>query len=150
MPRKHTLPPFLAGKVTAEAYERWLNRKALAHVKRDRLRGRPCTRTAYKEAIHAAVLGSDGNDHYTGEPLDWSLISTYTNEDSQAGRHAYKLGFALLPTVDHLSASATEASFKICAWRTNDAKHDLSVPDFVALCRRVLEHQGYTVTPPVG
>lgn len=151
MPRKHTFPPFLAGSVvTGDLYERWLNRKALAHVKRDRLRGRTCTRATYKEAIHAAVLASDGKDHYTGEPLDWSLIGTYTNDDSQTGRHAYKLGFALLPTVDHVSASATEASFKICAWRTNDAKHDLSVPDFVALCRRVLEHQGYAVTPPAG
>ncbi|MDL5367059.1 hypothetical protein QSH18_15720 [Xanthomonas sp. NCPPB 2654] len=150
MPRKHTFPPFLAGVVNEVAYARWLNRKAMAHVRRDRLRGRACTRVAYKDAIHAAVLDSGGKDHYTGEPLDWSRISTYTNDDSQTGRHAYKLGFALLPTVDHVSASATEVSFKICAWRTNDAKNDLSVPDFVALCRRVLEHHGYAVTPPAS
>lgn len=148
MPRKHTLPSFLAGVVTEDAYERWLDRKAAAHVKRDRARGRTCTGSTYKEAIHAAVLASDGHDHYTGEPLAWSLLSTYKNDESQQGRHAYKLGFALLPTVDHVSASATEASFKICAWRTNDAKNDLSVPDFVELCRRVLEHRGYKVTPP--
>lgn len=146
MPRKHTLPPFLAGSITDATYERWLHRKASAHVRRDRERGHTCTPATYKEAIHAAVLASSGRDHYTGEQLDWSLISTYKNEDSQAGRHAYKLGFALLPTVDHVSASATEASFKICAWRTNDAKNDLSVQEFVALCRRVLEHQGFMIS----
>jgi len=150
MPRKHLLPPFLVGCVTEAAYERWLDRKAIAHMRRDRLRGHTCTRATYKEAIHLAVLASEGKDHYTGEALDWSLISTYTNAESQNGRHAYKLGFALLPTIDHVSASATQATFKICAWRTNDAKHDLSVSDFVALCRRVLEHQGYTVMPPAG
>jgi hypothetical protein len=148
MPRKHTLPLFLVGIVTDEAYERWLDRKAAAHVKRDRARGHTCAGSTYKEAIHAAVLASDGRDHYTGEALAWDLISAYKNDESQKGRHAYKLGFALLPTVDHVSASATEASFKICAWRTNDAKHDLSVSSFVELCRRVLEHQGYKVTRP--
>jgi len=78
------------------------------------------------------------------------VADRHLQERGLAGRHAYKLGLALLPTVDHVSASATQASFKICAWRTNDAKNDLSVPDFVALCRRVLEHQGYAVTPPAG
>jgi len=77
--------------------------------------------------------------------LNWSLISTYDNAASKHGRHQYKAGFALLPTVDHVEASSKKASFKLCAWRTNDAKNDLSHPDFVALCRRVLEHEGYTI-----
>src|ERR1051325_9289537 len=107
MPRKHSLPPFLEGKVEPDAYERWLSRKAMAHLKRDRKRGHNATRAQYKEAIHAAVLLSKGKDAYTGEKLDWSLISKYNNEDSKAGRHKYKAGFALLPTVDHVSAEAT-------------------------------------------
>lgn len=148
MPRKHTLPAFLAGVVTPEAYERWLSRKAAAHVKRDRKRGRTCSNATYKEAIHAAVILSEGVDAYTGESLDWSLISTYKNEDSRAGRHAYKAGFALLPTVDHLSSDATEASFRICSWRTNDSKNDLSVDAFMTLCRKVLVHAGYHVSAP--
>src|SRR5690242_4917127 len=119
MPRKHTMPPFLEGIVSPDAYERWLRRKAMAHVKRDRNRGHKCTVALYKEAIHAAVVLSDGKDAYTGETLDWSLISTYKNEDAKNGRHSYKAGFALLPTVDHISAEATEASFRICGWRTN-------------------------------
>lgn len=148
MPRKHALPDFLSGVVSPDAYEKWLARKAAAHVKRDRKRGHNCFIAAYKEAIHAAVVHCAGLDAYTGEPLDWSLICTYKNEDSQAGRHAYKAGFALLPTVDHISSDSTEASFKICAWRTNDSKNDLSVDSFIDLCRKVLTHAGFKISPP--
>jgi hypothetical protein len=148
MATKHTPPSFLESVVTPEAYERWLSRKAAAHVRRDRKRGHSCAGAAYKEAIHAAVLVSGGRDAYTGEELRWDLISTYKNEDSQKGRHAYKAGFALLPTVDHVSSSSTEASFRICSWRANDAKNDLSVEDFTALCHKVLVHAGYQVGAP--
>ena len=148
MPRKHTLPTFLSGVVAPEAYERWLTRKAAAHVKRDRKRGHTCSNATYKEAIHAAVVLSSGVDAYTGENLDWLLISTYKNEDSKRGRHAYKAGFALLPTVDHVSSDATEASFLICSWRTNDAKNDLSVDAFIDLCRKVIAHAGFQVSAP--
>lgn len=145
MPRKHTMPPFLEGRTSAEAYERWLNRKAIAHVKRDRARGRigsAVSRPLYKESIHAAVVLSGGRDAYTGEGLDWHLISKYDNDESKAGRHEYKAQFALLPSVDHLDAGASEASFRICAWRTNDAKNDLSVEVFIDLCKRVVSHAG--------
>jgi len=144
--RKHTMPSFLAEAVSADAYERWLARKAAAHVKRDRKRSQAgVTQSLYKEAIHGAVALSEGRDAYTGEDLNWKLISLYKNEESKAGRHGYKAGFALLPTVDHVSAGATEASFKICAWRTNDAKNDLSSSAFIELCEKVLRHAGYTV-----
>jgi hypothetical protein len=144
MPRKHSLPPFLEGKVTPDAYERWLNGRAIAHVRRDRKRGHSTvTRALYKEAIHAAVLVSEGKDAYTGEQLDWNLISKFNNEDAKAGRHKYKASFALLPTVDHVTADATEASFRICAWRTNDSKNDLSLESFLELCIRALQHAGY-------
>jgi hypothetical protein len=145
MAKRHLLPKFLAGLVSPEAYERWLVRKAAAHVKRDRKRGHSCTGSAYRDAIHLAVEESNGLDAYTGESLDWTLISTYKNEDSKAGRHAYKASFALLPTVDHVDSAVTTASFKICSWRTNDAKHDLSIESFVELCRAVLTHRGFKV-----
>lgn len=61
------------------------------------------------------------NDLYTGAELHGHLISTYKNEDAKAGRH--KAGLALLPTVDYVNGGTTEASFRICAWRTNDAKN---------------------------
>ncbi|MGF6642431.1 hypothetical protein [Paraburkholderia sp. GAS82] len=146
--RKRQLPPFLDGVVSEDLYVRWLLRKAQAHVNRDRKRGMLATGAQYRDAIHAAVMASGGLDDYTGEPLDWRLISTYANTESQEGRHHYKAGFALLPTVDHVEASASSASFKICAWRTNDAKNDLSVEAFIALCARVLIYAGYRVEPP--
>ncbi len=144
MPVKHTMPGFLEGVVSPEAYERWLGRKATAHMKRDRARGHDAgqvTRSLYKEAIHAAVLVSGGRDAYTGEQLRWDLISTYNNDESKLGRQSYKAQFALLPSVDHVDAGSTEASFRICAWRTNDAKNDLSAADFIDLCRRVVAYE---------
>lgn len=140
MPFKSPMPAFLEGHISPEAYDRWLNRKAVAHVKRDRARGRAAARAEYKAAIHQAVVMSEGRDAYTGEQLDWHLVSTYSNEASSEGRHAYKATLALLPTVDHFEAGVSAADFRICAWRTNDAKNDLTSVDFVALCRRVVAH----------
>ncbi|MGE0115781.1 MAG: hypothetical protein AB7T07_12970 [Steroidobacteraceae bacterium] len=145
MGKKHAIPDFLENVVSPEIYERWLIRKAAAHVKRDRKRGHTCSGSGYRAAIHAAVVASKGKDAYTGEVLDWHLISVYRNEESRHGRHTYKAGFALLPTVDHVSSEATEASFKICAWRTNDAKNDMSYVSLLELGRRLLLHAGYRV-----
>lgn len=151
MGQRHVdFPGFLQGVVQPAAYWRWLQRKATAHVVRDRGRGHDCGVSQYKAAIHAAVVASEGRDAYTGERLDWHLISTYDNSASKSGRHKYKATFALLPTVDHIEADAQAASFVICGWRTNDSKHDLSLTDFLALCRSALEHAGYTVIAPQG
>ncbi len=144
--KRHTLPPFLVGKITEQIYLNWLRRKADAHKRRDRQRGfQEVTATKYRDAIHEAVLCSDGRDTYTGEMLDWTLISQYDNDASKEGRHHYKARFAMLPTLDHVEASAHSASFVICAWRTNDAKNDLSHSDFLALCEKVLRYAGYSV-----
>src|SRR5262245_15128839 len=89
--KKYAIPPFLAGRCEPAAYVRWLDRKERAHVIRDRGRGNmTATREEYMGAIHRAVLASDGRDAYTGAPLAWDLISTYSNEGSQAGRRSYK------------------------------------------------------------
>jgi hypothetical protein len=137
--RLFELPPFLENVVTREAYVRWLQRKAAAHVKRDRKRGnQSASLSEYKRAIHEAVCISGGKDSYTREQLDWHLISTYSNEESKQGRREYKARFALLPTIDHVGDGTGRADFKICSWRTNDAKGDLSLDEFVALCERVL------------
>ena len=148
MAPKHGLPEFLEHVMDADTYRRWLHRKATAHVVRDRKRQRPCGVSAYKQRIHEAVVASGGRDFYTGESLDWHLISQYRNEDSKLGRHEYKSGFAMLPTVDHLEADIHDSGFEICAWRTNDAKNDLSQDDFIDLCRKVLSHAGYVLAQP--
>ena len=144
---KRSLPPFLEGKVSQPVYERWLKRKAAAHAKRDQARFSDWKSGAgYRTDIHNAVLLSAGRDAYTGEELDWSLLSKYNNEESKAGRHGYKAGFALLPTVDHVESNNRIPAFCICSWRTNDAKHDLSLGSFLFLCEKVLVHHGYVVT----
>lgn len=140
---RYELPVFLDGRVAKETFGRWLHRKAIAHVKRDRLRlSEAITNTIYKQQIHAAVCASLGLDWYTGEPLAWEKISTYNNEESKADRSKYKAGLALLPTVDHVLRADGAFDFVICGWRTNDAKNDLSLPEFLRLCRLVIARHG--------
>jgi len=91
-------------------------------------------------AIHKAVADGGGLDEYTGESLDWELISTYNNEDSKRGRRAYKRKFAKLPTVDHVGDGTGPANFVVCGWRTNDCKNDLPREEFIEFCRAVLAH----------
>jgi hypothetical protein len=139
--RKYQLPDFLSTTLTQTSYEKWLCGRAAAHVKRDKNRGNTiATNEAYKIAIHRAVIHSVGRDHYTGEHLDWSLVGQYSNAESKAKGRGYKATLALLPSVDHVGDGRGDADFKICAWRTNDAKNDLTHQEFVALCRRVVEH----------
>ncbi len=146
-PKRYALPPFLVGRVDPLVYERWLARKAAAHLKRDQKRGyEGVSRSLYREEIHKAVFASEGRDYYTGETLDWSLLSKYKNEDSIAGKHAYKAGFALLPTIDHIESAQTNSGFRICGWRTNDAKHDLTHDEFIQLCKLVLQKAGFNVS----
>jgi hypothetical protein len=139
--RKYELPQFLEGHCRQDAYQRWLGRKAAAHRKRDRGRGnQEATREQYMKEIHRAVRDSGGRDHYTGELLVWKLISKYDNETSRASGRKYKKKFALLPTVDHVGDGLGPAAFRICSWRTNDAKNDLSEAEFVDLCNAVASH----------
>lgn len=137
--RKYRLPKFLEGKITPEQYEKWLHRKAVAHARRDRNRGNSTAKNEeYKIAIHKAVNQSEGKDAYTGEELAWSLLSKYNNADSKKGGKQYKRRFALLPSVDHLDDGTSKPDFKICSWRTNDAKSDLSYEEFLDLCKKVM------------
>ena len=147
MSHQRPLPAFLEGRLRPSVYERWLARKAAAHVKRDRKRGyQGVTGAVYRATIREAVVRSEGRDVYTGEELAWHLISQYNNDDeSESGRHQYKAGFAMLPTVDHIDSSLSNSGFCICAWRTNDAKNDLSHQAFIDLCLKVLQHAGYTI-----
>ena len=147
--RKYELPAFLTSQTSQALYERWLHRRAVAHVGRDRDRENPsATNEKYRLAIHAAVRLSKGRDFYTGELLDWSLLSRYDNTQAKSGGRAYKARFGLMPTVDHVGDGRGEPEFKVCAWRTNDAKSDLSLEEFVALCRRVVEHSDRTRVAP--
>lgn len=137
--RKYQLPTFLEGVITQTHYEHWLYRKAMTHIKRDRKRGKvDASNEEYKLAIHRAVDESHGKDAYTDEPLDWTLLSTYDNDESKARKAEYKKRFALLPSVDHVGNQIGPTEFRICGWRTNDAKNDLSYEEFVDLCRKIM------------
>jgi hypothetical protein len=144
---RYEFPIFLANLVEPTVYFRWLQRKAAAHVKRDRKRGNAnATISAYKQAIHEAVVASNGRDFYTGEELNWRLISQYDNEKSKALGRSYKKDLAALPTVDHVGDGLGNPNFVISSWRTNDAKHDLTLEEFLSLCTDVLKHHGFSVT----
>ncbi len=141
--RKYRFPGFLAEQCSEEAYLRWLGRKAAAHRRRDSRRSTvdPSgpSQEAYKVAIHAAVVKSDGRDFYTGKALRWDLISTFANVAASEGKREYKRGLSDLPTLDHLGGPG-ELEFVICSWRTNDCKNDLSGDEFIEFCRSVLRH----------
>lgn len=143
MPKIYEVPPKIAAMgITQELYERWLRRKAAAHVKRDRKRSNyPITGESYRRAIHRAVQDHGTHDYYTGEVLNWSQISTYNNQSSKEGRSTYKAGLRLMPTVDHVMMDDGTWDFVICAWQTNGAKNDLDYDAFVALCRKVVDHR---------
>ena len=146
MTMRYEFPMFLDGQVEPSVYFRWLQRKAVAHVKRDRKRGNvSATVSAYKQTIHEAVNDCGGRDVYTGEELNWRHISQYDNEKSKTLGRAYKKELAALPTVDHVGDGLGDADFVISSWRTNDAKHDLTLEEFLALCSVVLKHHGFTV-----
>jgi hypothetical protein len=91
-------------------------------------------------AIHAAVVDGRGVDFYTGEPLAWEQISKYRNEESKTRRREYKREFFLLPTVDHIDDGLGPAAFRICSWRTNDCKNDLSHAELITFSRSVIAH----------
>jgi hypothetical protein len=141
-PRKYQIPDFVSSTTITQAiYQKWLHGRAVAHVRRDKRRGNTTANNeTYKIAIHRAVIHSGGRDHYTGEPLNWSLLGKYINAESKAQGRRYKATLAFLPSVDHVGDGLGEADFKIWGWRTNDAKNDLTHDEFVALCRLVVSH----------
>lgn len=138
--KKYPFPSFLDGLCHPLEFDRWLERKTLAHLRRDRNRGnKTATRESYKIAIYDAVIRCAGKDVYTGKPMRWDLISKYDNDASKDGGREYKKQFGDLPTVDHVGDKNEEMMFNICAWRINDAKNDLTLEEFIQVCKEVLE-----------
>jgi len=139
---KYLLPDVLKGKCSQENYTHWLYGKAAAHVKRDKNRGNnKASADVYREAIHNAVSEGGDKDAYTGLPLKWDLIRTYNNDESKKGKREYKKQFADLPTVDHEDDGMGEPKFKICSWRTNDCKNDLTIGELITFCDQFLTFQ---------
>ena len=138
---KYELPSFLDGKIAEGKYKKWLGRKASSLFRRDIKRKiTKISRAQYKDAIHEAVKDSHGNDYYSGEPLDWSLIGKYNNEESKKIGWEIKKKYSKLPTVDHVYG-IENTEFKICSWKINDCKSDLNPQEFYQMCVTVLRHQ---------
>ncbi|MBI2440272.1 MAG: hypothetical protein HYV35_02760 [Lentisphaerae bacterium] len=141
--KKYPFPECLSGQCHPLEFEKWLERKTRAHLKRDRKRGNTAaTRASYKITIYDAVVRSKGLDAYTGKFLRWDLISTYDNDQSKTRGREYKKEFGDLPTVDHVDNGSGAPLLNICAWRVNDAKNDLTLSEFLQVCREVLEFNG--------
>jgi hypothetical protein len=139
---KYVVPLALDDKCSQADYTHWLYGKAAAHVKRDKKRGNiTATTKLYRDAIHKAVCEGGDRDAYIGRPLRWDLIRTYDNDESKAQKRKYKKKFADLPTVDHEDDGMGEPRFKICAWRTNDCKNDLTVDEFIEFCEQFIAFQ---------
>ncbi|MFM7086647.1 MAG: hypothetical protein ACKOGI_06660 [Vulcanococcus sp.] len=124
-------------------YPGWVQRKAVTLCKRDQKRGGQGNVQQYRLAIHQAVLASGGRDHWTGEALAWELIGTYDSREAAATQGEHRRHYALLPTVAHRTpphGGLPEPDFVICAWRTSDAKQDMSAQELLAFCQAVVQH----------
>ena len=128
-------------EAASRVYPAWVQRKAVTLCKRDQKRDGLGNVQEYRLAIHAAVLASAGLDHWTGEWLHWELIGTYDNREATAGGSEHKRNYAMLPTIDHRT-NRPEPDFVVCAWRSNDAKHDMSPEELIAFCRLVVKRHG--------
>ena len=136
------LPSALKGKCSQEDYSYWIATKAATHSHRDKKRGnKKVNAKQYKEAIHKAVCDGGDRDAYTGKPLKWNQILTYDNAESKKQGRKYKKKFGDLPTVDRVGDGMGAPRFRICAWRTNDCKNDLSLKELIKFCEEVLAHK---------
>jgi len=139
--RKYEIPRFLSREIDQKIFEKWLRRKAQAHVVRDRDRGyQAAIGEVYRGLIYDAVKSSRGYDAYTGERLAWAQVSKFRNEEAKTRGHGYRREFALVPTVDHYNPGVWPPEFRICSMRTNDAKSSMTEEEFLSLCRRVIAH----------
>lgn len=144
--RKYQIPDFLSETHSQNEYYKWLINKTHSLVERDRKWLKDQKRTKkivpqkYTQAIHEAVCECAGRDSYTGEWLAWDLLGKYDTKESKKRKGDYKNDFALLPAVDHAGKFGV-AKFKICSWRTNSAKNNLSLAEFRELCKKVLAYK---------
>lgn len=137
--RRYKLPPCIT--INQDTYDRWLTRKARSVKQRGREQDSVDYGglSIYKNAIHDAVCKSNGKDFFTGEQLDWSLLSKWNNGEAKEGKSEYLRKFSFLPTVDHYDGR-TKLNFVICSSKVNDAKNHMSHDEFLELCRKVIKH----------
>jgi hypothetical protein len=141
--RKWRIPECLKPTVSDEdAFRKWLDRKAVSVRKRDKKRNVPVlSLSKMKAAIVNAIERSEGRDFYTGEALDWHLISTWVGAEEGTVASVYRRRFWMLPSVDHDFTDPAKPAFHICSWRMNDSKNDQTLQEFLELAVKVQEHR---------
>jgi len=146
-----TPPPDWLPAAARNVYPGWVQRKAVTLSKRDQKRGGTGNVQQYRLAIHAAVLSSAGRDHWTGEWLDWELIGTYDSREAAAGsgeqKQEHRKLYALVPTLDQPSHTP-EPCFVVCAWRTKDAKQDMTAAELLQFCSAIVRHSPQWAAEP--
>ena len=101
----------------------------------------------YFEAVYAALAKCNNKDYYTGDPLNWEIS---IEDDPEQDACPAKVRQERI-TFDHVHGrDLSNLEFVVCAGKTNDAKNDLSKEKFIDLCKKVLTHNGYTVSAPSG
>ena len=146
---KYHLPAFLQGRISEPAYDKWLNAKANTLRQRDlktkRVFAEANSKAMYKEKIHAAVLANGQYDRYTGDKLQWELISTWDPKKTKALQASYRDKFLLMPPVDHVDPEGETLEFEIVSWLINDCKSGLNPTQFVDLCKKIAANCASTV-----
>jgi hypothetical protein len=141
---RYIVPPDLAGIFTQTQYCRWLRKKALSVMVRDRRSKRPCalnmTISDYEQRIHAAVCANALTDPFTGDTLAWNLVGLYDPTHTRKDVGYFKR-FWLLPSVDHVDPDSDILDFEICSWLVNLCKGDMTPSGFIALCNKIASHR---------
>jgi hypothetical protein len=141
---RYIVPPDLAGIFTQTQYCRWLRKKALSVMVRDRRSKKPCalnmTISDYEQKIHAAACANALTDPFTGDTLAWNLVGQY--DPARARQEiGYFKQFWLLPSVDHRDPDSDIPEFEICSWLVNLCKGDMTPSGFIALCNKIASHR---------
>ena len=137
----YPLPPFLMGAVSLKDYRKWLDMKGqnlrIRDLKLKRPYAKPNSVMMYKQKINQAVLDGGQFDPYTGEKINWGLIS---REKTLKKANFIDSGYAMHPAVDHTDPEIFE--FEICSWISNESKNCMTPDQFVDFCRKVIRFRG--------
>jgi hypothetical protein len=140
----YALPPFLLGVISQKDYCDWLQRKGHNLRQGDTKLKRPYAKEntvmVYKQKIHQAVLDGGEFDPYTGEKINWGLISKEKNLKKGDYIDNYLNRYAMYPAVDHIIPG--EFEFEICSWISNESKSSMTPDEFVDFCRKVVSFRG--------
>jgi hypothetical protein len=144
---KYPLPAYLQDIYTVSSYAGMLKLKARNLRNRDRRNKKPVALkysvAKYREKVHGAIMDGGRTDPYTGETIDWTLISKW---DGVAGKdrgipNLLAVGFDkslyLSPSIDHVYPDSDELELEVCSWIANSCKSVLNPAEFIALCGKV-------------